>query len=218
MDGALKGKVDSVIVSYFNVKPGGVKELNDKNTYVYNAKGLLVEDRTSDYDSNDSRQFKTTYSYDDKGNYKEVLDYNLNGEVSGRVLYSFDAVKRVVETTSLKTITGRMQLDKAGNIIEDITYQEYPVPFTTFQYKYNKRGLCVERYQTWVKSTDSQKITYMYNANNNLIKEIVINDGKLLVTKTYSYPKYDRKGNWLIQNTYRDGLLEAVGERKITYK
>ncbi len=216
-----KGKLDSVITEYFNVEKSGndeYLELNDKESLFFNAKGLLIEDWASDYGDAEEGAFKDIYVYDSAGNYSQELRYSSKGKLTGNVSYSFDPVRRLVETKTVNTIRGRMLLDKAGNILEDITYNEYPIAFSTTRFKYNYKGLCTESYQTWTNSTDMQKITYFYNADNDLIKEVVINDGKLLVTKTYSYEKFDKMHNWLIQKMYSNGRLSNVSERKIAYR
>jgi hypothetical protein len=218
-DGRLNGKVDSVVSTYFNIKIGGVKELNDRCTDLYNDKGLLIEERLSDFDSTETRSFKTTYSYDEKDNYKQGLDYSLSGKLKGRDFYTFDPLKRLVEIRNIRYLTTTLLLDKAGNVLENINYQlQYPTPFSTTLYKYNSKGLCIESFQTWTGSTDSHQILYTYNADNSLTKEIVHNDGSLLASYTYSYPKLDKKHNWLIQNKYRDGHLINVAERIIAYR
>jgi hypothetical protein len=216
-DGRLKGKIDSVVITYFNIKTGGVKELNDRCTDLYNVKGLLTEERISDYDE-DAGPLREVYNYDDNGNYSQSLHYNSKSNLTGKVFYTFDSLKRIVETKSVRTITGTLQLDKTGNVIEDITYHEYPTVSTIFRYKYNRRGLCIESHQTWAKSSGAQQILYTYNADNNLIKEVIYNNGPLLSSYTYSYPKFDEKHNWLIQNKYRDGHLINVAERVVAYR
>lgn len=172
MDGPLRGKIDSVVVSYYNVKAGGVKELNDRNTYVYNAKGLLIEDRMSDYDEDEtSGQMKTFYSYDDNGNYSQMLDYNSKGILSRKEMYKFDPIKHLVEIKSVRGITTtKLLLDERGNILEDTDYQLDTI-FSITRYKYNSVGRCIESFKTWAGSPDTQKILYAYKADGNLIKE-----------------------------------------------
>ena len=216
-DGRMRGKIDSVVITYFNIKTGGVKEFNDKDTYLYNARGLLMELRVA-VDSAESRGFRTIYSYDEKGNYSQVVDCNFNGTLSKKETYTFDLVKRLVEIKNVRNIKTTLLLDKYGNILENTNYQlDYPTPFSITRYKYDLKGLCTESFESWTGSSDTQQILFAYDTDDNLIKETVYNNGPLLSINTYSYTKFDEKHNWLVRNTYLNGKLFEVAERRITY-
>jgi hypothetical protein len=213
-----KGKPDSVVTTYFNVKIGGVKELNVREIYLYNVEGCLIEDRVTDLDSTQSGVFRTVYSYDDRGNYKQTVSFNPKGNLRGQALYSFDPLKRLVEIRRNNIIRVKLLLDTSGNILEAINYHDTDTPFTIFRYKYNRKGLCIESFQSWSKSSDIQKIMYTYNADDDLINEVVYNNSALLSSYTYSYAKYDKNHNWVIRNTYQNGQLTNIEERNIAYK
>lgn len=154
-EGRLKGKVDSVVFTNFNVVKNDareVREFNDKCTYVYNSKGFLIEERASDDEGTAPETFRTVYNYDHKGYYSQTLDYGPKGVLKEKNIYTFDPAKRMVQISAGPAKT-KILLDKAGNIIENINYHNYPVPFSTFRYTYDRKGLCIESVQSWSKST-----------------------------------------------------------------
>lgn len=64
---------------------------------------------------------------------------------------------------------------------------------------------------------------YKYDKNNNLIKEetlkddLAINEDETKETiTTYSY-KYDKKGNWIEKNEYKNGKIQKIIKRYIQY-
>ncbi|MES2456617.1 MAG: hypothetical protein V4594_13785 [Bacteroidota bacterium] len=220
-EGRLKGKVDSVVFNNFNFiksDTGEVREFNDKCTYVYNAKGFLIEELSSDEEGTDQEIFKTVYIYDAKGDHSQVLDYGQKGILQKKEIYTFDPAKRLVKMSAAGTVTTKIQLDKSGNITENIIYHKYPLPFSTFRYRYNREGLCIESIQSWSKSAGLQKISYEYDTYGNLIQETIDNNSKLSCTYTYRYSQYDKMGNWLIQHTYKNGTPDGVTERSIHYQ
>jgi hypothetical protein len=221
-EGRIKGKVDSVVFANYNIvksDTGEAREFNDKCTYLYNLRGLLVEARNSDNEGTYPAQFRTVYTYDDKGHLSQVLDYSRKGVLRGKGIYTFDPAKRLLEVRSGGgNVTSRIQLDKVSNVVESTDYRDYPTPFTTMNYKYDRNGLCIESVQIWAKSADLQKIVYEYDANHDLVKETVYNNLKLLATYAYTYSKYDNQKNWLMQHTYRNGKIDGVTERTIVYR
>lgn len=111
-----------------------------------------------------------------------------------------------------------IRLDKTGNVIETTYFHEYPTPFSTYRYKYDRNGLCIESIQSWSKSAKILKTVYEYDANHTLIKETIHNNLKLLYIYTYVYSNYDKMQNWLTQHTYVNGKLDGVTERAIVYR
>lgn len=220
-EGRLKGKVESVVFANYNIVINGkkeVKEFNDRVTYLYDSKGLLQEEHLSYEEGIDSKQFRSVYTYDVEGNLNSLINYNQQNIITENETYTFDPIKRLVVVNNEDTIKTRMQLDKAGNIMETTIYHGNPTPFSTLRYKYNAKGLCSEVLQSWSKSGDIHKTVYVYDANGNLLKETEYKNTRILSLFTYTYSEYDQFKNWLLQKTYSRGRLNGISERFISYK
>ena len=220
-EGRLKGKVESVVfANYYIMKDGNVevKEFNDRVAYYYDLKGLLKEERSSDEENVDSKQYRSVYNYNAEGHLSSVIEYDQENAIADTETYTFDPTKRLVHLTLAKTSTTKMQLDDVGNVIEMFVYHHNPEPFSTTRYKYNAKGLCSESVQSWSKSKDLHKTIYEYDANDNLIKETAYKNASVIATYTYTYSKYDQFKNWLVQKTYKSGRLDGVSERNIYYQ
>jgi uncharacterized protein RhaS with RHS repeats len=220
-EGQLKGKIASVVFANYNILINGkkeTKEFNDRVAYLYDSKGLLQEEHLSDEEGIDSKQFRSVYTYNVEGNLSSLINYNQENIITERETYTFDPIKRLVVVNNEDTVKTKMQLDKAGNIMETTIYHGYPTPFSTFRYKYNAKGLCSEVLQSWSKSGDLHKTVYVYDANGNLIKETAYKNARVLSVYTYTYSKFDQFKNWLVQKTYSRGRLDGISERVISYE
>ena len=220
-EGRLKGKIASVVFANYNIVINGkkeVKEFNDRVEYLYDSKGLLQEEHLSDEEGIDSKQFRSVYTYNVEGNLSSLINYNQKNIITEKETYTFDPIKRLVVVNNEDTVKTKMQLDKAGNIMETTIYHGNPTPFSTFRYKYNTKGLCSEVLQSWSKSGDLHKTVYLYDANGNLIKETAYKNARVLSVYTYTYSKFDQFKNWLVQKTYSRGRLDGTSERVISYE
>jgi hypothetical protein len=221
LEGRVKGKISSVLIVNYNIvktDTAQLKEFNDKCTYLYNLKGLLIEEQISDHEGTNPGPFRTVYSYDTNGNRNQSLNYTRNGELRGKAIYKLDPSKRMVEVRVAHTVTNRTLLNKAGIVIETTDYHYDSTPFSTLRFRYDQNGLCIESIQSWAKSADLVKIVYEYDVNHNLNKMTTFNNSKSSSTYTYTYSKYDKMENWLTQYSYRDGILDGVTERTIIYQ
>ena len=220
-EGRLKGSVNSVSFANYNIARNDttdLKELNDKCTYLYDIKGLLIEEQVSDLDEINPGPFRTVYSYDANGYRIQALDYSRERILREKAIYKYDPSKRLVEESVGQKVTNRTLLNETGNVIETTYYRNDAIPFSTLHFKYDRNGYCIESIQSWTKSTKLQKIVYEYDANHNLVKETTFNNSKLLSIYTYTYTDYDKMENWLIQYSYRNGMLDGVTERSISYQ
>ena len=220
-EGRINGKVDSVVFKSYNITRNGnakVREFNDRWSYLYDLKGNLVEEQSSDEEDMSSGCFREVYSYSADGRLASVVNYSKTNELRGEEKYTFDPSKLEVQVKEAQTVTAVMQLDETGNVIKTTYYHNPNKPFSTWLYKYNAKGLCIESVQSWTNSPAVQKIIYEYDTNQNLIKETTYNNSKLSATSTYAYSKFDQHSNWLVQRSYRYGRLDSETERSVYYQ
>ena len=221
-EGRIKGKVDSVVFKNYNISRNGnaevIREFNDWCRYIYDLKGGLAEGHFSDEEEMSSGYFREVHSYSADGYLNSVVNYSKTNELDGEETYTFDPSKREVQVKEAKIVTTVMQLDGTGKVIKTTNYHDSSKLFSTLDYKYDAKGLCIESVQTWSKSPAVQKIIYEYDTNQNLIKETTYNNSKLSATYTYAYSKFDQYRNWLMQRSYRNGKLESETERSVSYQ
>lgn len=91
-----------------------------EETYIYNEKNQLNESKAIDKVDNSVNIYK--YSYDDKGNVEELLQYNEKNKLVYRRLYEYNAQNKVVkiveEDAGNKNATF-YEYDNHGNIIKE---------------------------------------------------------------------------------------------------
>lgn len=85
------------------------------------------------------------------------------------------------------------------------------------EYFYDNKGRLVEH-----KNYHDRKLNFRllreFDKDNNVIKESVYYScGEPDIT-TYSYPEYDKKGNWTTRYKWNDGEVEYITKREITYR
>lgn len=219
-DISIKGKADSVVVACFYFqKPdtAASKTLLHKQTYTYNAKGQLVQAQLAEYD-NGAKPLKTVYVYNDKGYLIQVAGYPDKVLEFIKDNYTYNVAKRLVQIKSPEHLGSEMQLDGVGNVISHIDFDEYGGQALTRKFTYNRKNLCVKIQYIWPVAINNQTAVFEYDGNNNLIRKVFYKGGDVLTEYIYSYPKVDKTGNWIVQNTYMGGHLMTVTERTITYK
>jgi len=219
-EGSVTGKVDSVVFKNYNIIRNGnaeVREFNDWCRYIYDSKGVLAQGHFSDEEEMSSGYFREVHSYSADGYLTSVVNFNKTNELEGEETYTFDPSMREVQVNEAKIVTTVMKLDGTGNVIKTTNYHDSNKPFSTLDYKYDAKGLCIESVQSWANSAAVQKIIYEYDTNQNLIKETTYNNSKLSAIYTYTYIKFDQFQNWLIQRSYRNGILYSETERTVSY-
>ena len=175
-------------------------KIDSKQTYIYNDKGNIIEQK--EYDSDGNLKLQTTYNYDDNGN--KIEENTFGGYQTQKTTYKYDDKRREVEsliTLSFQGINGSAELritkeyDQKGNIIEEKNYNNHNKLSSKGIYTYDERGNKIkEIFINLDSKKPEEKNIYIYDKNNNKI-EVQKYISENLSEKTTI--KYDEKGNIL---------------------
>ncbi|HEY9533748.1 MAG TPA: hypothetical protein VIQ77_04400 [Mucilaginibacter sp.] len=241
-DAQTKDKVDSIVETKYLIDIDTTDRSRiDRFVYIFNAKGQIV--KSTEHSMNDYFTLITSYSYDDKDYIKEkrvdendkkvdtfspvsitIFTYTTNHQ-------SVKADRR--QTSNIKPdfltdFTVKIDLDKSGKRLKDSSFYFGTSQITRrHNYRYNTKGNLVELDDAEGSlGIIPSKTFFTYDDNGNIIKEErmayrgTYNNIKTLIKtyiRTYTYPKFDNKHNWLVKKDYNKGKLEGVTERHIYY-
>jgi hypothetical protein len=188
----------------------------------------------------DSRSSKSVFSYDNKGNIMEIMHYDIlykpsykdtyvysDSTLSGNMKCHFYKDRRYYSGLEPKSI--EFKLNDSGNMIEAKSYRDTAGKDLRLIQNaiYNTKGYLVEvntlPYYYDLRPDPPIKRLYSYDDKGDLLKQIIqtyhaVNHTVFYtITYIYTYPKFDKHHNWLVQNTYVNNKLEEVVERRITY-
>jgi hypothetical protein len=160
-------------------------------SFLYNSKGQLIEERNIHYNQNDSTVDTQKYSYNSKGN----LDSNFKGKIKykyddkGRVI---ERVEKTAKPSDLKTI---YSYDSLGQLI---SVEEYL--YNSMQQKrifiYNEKGQIIKETSSYYYSQKSipnaeYENTFVYNEKGLAIteyqKQTITSPGDKSDNRTYTY-------------------------------
>jgi hypothetical protein len=196
--------------------------LDMKKTYKYAENGNKIEENW--YKLDGSLDKKKTYKYAENGNRTEENSYEADGSLS----YKYgDAPKTY-------------KYDEKGNKIETNIYRSDGSFRHKDKYKYDEKGYKIERYysnsdgRVVLVSTskydkkgnkiecngcgwEAEDETYKYDEKGNIIEyKGIFDNGFLLFKKSYEY-EFDKRGNWIKQIEFLDGIPTYILERQYEY-
>ena len=212
--------------------------------YTYDAKGRLISCVHTDRDGEFSN--RKIYSYDVSGlliviEYKDsfastITKYEYNTKQQLTWIKFFDAYNILYSSEGYL-------YDTAGNNIRINNYEEdakEPWSYTIFAY--DKKNKLVEKREYERPDTEQPIAVYKYDAEGLLTVESRYHEGALDTRMSVFYDKYgnvtmnkvyfakddetnftkfiytyDKKGNWLTKEEFRDGKHNYKSERSITY-
>ena len=158
-------------------------KLTGKTTWVYNEKGLLLENTT--FDLNDLPTIKCIWKYDDKDNMIEVAQYNSEGVLTSKCSYE-------------------IKYDKHGNKIgyTSNNYYSNDIPNSKSIFKCNEQGDVIEanHFDENGNLAETRVFTPKYDELGNLINPWEEDDEKL--KSETEECKYDSHDNWISKTTY----------------
>jgi hypothetical protein len=228
----LHGKVRSCItVSYNMVKQGyGLgKQVTSFDSAVFNKKGQLIKAFRSNTvrGADINKRVSTVYKYDSKGNLAVQWFYNINGEAEAKLVYNYSTTKKQVKLKiyylkekESSRVTDTYNINTRGQVLKRYHYNESFVPDVKYQYgttvyKYNAKGLRTEELSYGLNDTVTAKRYFKYNSYNDQAEfaYVWLKDERDNNTMIFTYPKYDKNGNWLVRNRIINGKLHSVDER-----
>ncbi|MBV9210920.1 MAG: RHS repeat protein [Acidobacteria bacterium] len=194
------------------------KEILHKDTYVYDAAGRVIEQRTehSPYSYLPDRKVLV---YDDKGNVVEEDGYDLQNKLLGKRTYVYDEQGNLIEEESVKLDDSKQvygnsltkyKYDGNGNRIERATYQRdgsalRPYDFRLGYYReiylYDAKGRRIATSYIGLDEKLYRTDVTTYDDRGNELESATYNaDGTVHERKSYVY-EFDRQGNYIKQTT-----------------
>ncbi len=207
------------------------KTLEEKTTYSYNTKGLLIEEirvRPKSEGFGGSPYKKTIYKYNANGKCTHETSYNKSGYETNALMYEYNNNGlTVIEKEKYDGAFVKMYektTDSRGNVIESILYdfngkQEKRMVET---YDSSNNRLTYEAYDK--NNMFFERITETYNAKNDPIDYTLFipkeryNRTKDSKSVTKYWYKYDSKGNWIEKASYEEGEDYPTNHVKRTIK
>lgn len=181
-------------------------EVMSTSVYGHNLKNNLTEtifSRPSKYVGN--------YSvYNNRNVRDSMLFYDVSGKLSGSAIYSYDA---------------------SGNLTEERRYKPNSEPDSKTVYNYDSKHQKLQetRYNSMGKQSWT---TFKYDDKGNVIIQVdsnvmhtggtvgiisVHNVGPNIITRTYSYSRFDKTDNWLDRQEMINGVPYRFTKREIEY-
>ncbi|MCC8425118.1 hypothetical protein [Mucilaginibacter sp. UR6-11] len=240
-----KENIDTIITTKyrFNKDDTVTKIFENKTIDALNKKGQVTESDCY-FTSQNSNHTSATFSYDDKGNLTDVKYYIRAPMLWYESIYSYSPATRSVSVNNAINKDNKLaryaenpqakllvfKLDNSGKIIEERNYRDAvgKVLEITRNFTYNSKGYLIEMnalpYDCNQRPGMPVRFLYSYNNTGNLLKEVStqyhpINHSIIRAsTRIYTYAKFDKHHNWLVQNIYIDGKLTGMVEKRIVYR
>jgi hypothetical protein len=184
--------------------------------------GFIIENILHSADS--SVLSKTTFKYNDLGNFFEANTFNDDGVLSGKIINKFDSYANIIEQSVYKSdgslfLKYLCKYDNKGTIIEMNEFNSNGNLETKSTYNYNQSGNLIEEIKE-IKDNNEVKIcryTYKYDLNGNIAEERIIFDDspQIKVVPTIRLYKYDIRGN-KIEVSHIDFKTSDIIHKKIS--
>ncbi len=234
----LIGPVKTVLVEFSKIKKVGGKWIpEDLRTpwllTTYNRKGYRMQEDQLYLDR--LLDFKSIFTYDSLGQLSKGTEYDHKEKVTFQWTYKHHVSENRIEEnrsfpngTSFSTIN--YLYDPMGNLIEEKHKLEQTQNYFRWVYQYDAGGRKTEEsyylsrpeaQEGKMKSLLNFRVVFLYDSQDNLIKETRFNAaGQAISNKHFQYT-YDKTGNWISQ-TAEEAVVtsgEAVLEpTEITYR
>lgn len=215
----LNGKVKSVVeVQYFAIEKfgeiveGSIDRLGSNRSMVFNEQGNLMKtcrmNTCSDYKLEDNGNLNIldfdqdskftgqwVYIHDSRGNVIEHNQYDKNYNLIAKTKYLNN---------------------EHGDVIKESSYKADGSPDGITEYKYDNKGNQSE--ETWINTKGQmiQKTEYKYDDDRNLIEAKSSIPSNLFLLFQYKYV-FDNNNNWIKEIFINEGKPENVIKREIKY-
>jgi YD repeat-containing protein len=154
-------------------------------------------------------------TFDEQGNRTESINYQANGQITEKLVYTYDALGRNTGyeehyNPESKTYTGprrhTFNLDENGRVVEFILYEANGTIGDRFTYKYDAKGNKLEEvFYSWTGARIG-RLVYTYDGAGHRITETSYNrdDDASAWNNTTSYDAEGRMTEWV---QYQNGVL-----------
>ncbi|HEV2903575.1 MAG TPA: hypothetical protein VGW32_00930, partial [Pyrinomonadaceae bacterium] len=153
-------------------------------------------------------------SFDERGNLIEAINFDPNGSISDRMVFTYDALGRNTGYDEYYRPANQAvakprkyidTLDHNGRVVERITYEADGTAGSRFTYKYDDKGNKLEEsFYSWTGAHLSQT-TYTYDPAGNMLIQTARNLNNATSSKTVN--SYDAKGRVIQWEQYEGNVL-----------
>lgn len=220
----IKGNVIIINEHTYSAKKVKKKIEEDKllNSFInlYDSKGFKTEDIKLNSEGKLDKRY--AYFYNENNSRKATHIYTIGSYLEYKIVYLYDEAGNLIQDVSYdnnnnKLKTFKYSYDGAGYLIEDISFDKDENLQKKFNYTNNNLGQKIKTQIYNSKGELERTITFEYDKNSNLIEEKNFsNDGNLLFTNSFIY-EYDKTGNWIKKFHLRNGEADKITIRNITY-
>jgi hypothetical protein len=171
-------------------------EHEKKFTYTYDENDRLIEKNHFYYEMEEvDLHLKTTFKYDDAANVIEKVEYNISEDRYQKFLCKYDENNKLIK-----------EICYNSEVLDCKNYYEYSKNYKKLKFKsYNKND-----------SLQNMSFEH-YDDKGNLIEILSYDsDKKISGIEEYKYI-YDKKGNWIRIEAYKDKTPYSINEREILY-
>lgn len=200
------------------LKDSGHRQENDHYTDIPQPHVGLVKDPAKSvrlYDGLWRLTENDAYFTNGKPITKDVYFYDASG-ISGQI-EAYDCIENRL------TIKSKLTLDESNRLIRSearsVVNVDSPL---VISYVYNKENRLIK--EEW-HNTGSPVTTiyqYKYDKHGDMIERWIGYSRSMVITNTavvsFTYPSYDSRHNWTVQNSYSKGKLSGILERRIVYR
>jgi hypothetical protein len=210
----LEGKLVRREINKYDENNNMVEQTTFERDYELHADSLIKSDIHFVYkDSTDAKLVQSIATRKDKPWYIKITILNSKGNVTrDRIFYSWDTDKKGASQT------GIYKYDARENMVEKDCFDADSTLDFKFVNKYNDKGNKTEEAAYKRKDTLVFREVKTYDSIGNMTGYTFYkHDGSINSDWHCEYKKFDAKGNWIEQVSYKNGKPETITERTIEY-
>lgn len=229
-DCALKGNVDSCITigTEISYKNGVAKrQIYLRLTEYYNTHGQIIKTirkMVNHAGTNTMSTFTITCRYNKDGSF-EMKSYNARGLYKKDIFKYTDGKNKgnlmhydMQDNTQTAFI--KVKLNGMGDIVEQDYYKDSVYSGESYKknnYYYNSKRYLTKDSSSFSNTSRTDSHYFTYDKHGNLIQILQSRYPRPFI-QLYLYPKFDKLHNWLERDSFTDGKLDYIFERRIVYR
>lgn len=184
--------------------------------YARDKKGHLIS--KSSIRASNRQKYVVAYINNQFGKCVKEINYDHEGGILGTKEIVYNSEKQKIETMSSRAngefdSHHNFKYDANGNMVEETSFTKNGGTKYIWKYEYDEANRKIKAFDGYNGKIDNYGLFY-YDATGNTIKEVFT--GTREYTMEYAY-KYDANKNWIEMKITRNGSLEQLITRNITY-
>lgn len=184
--------------------------------YKRDKKGALISKTT--VRSSSRQRFVVAYINNQNGKCVKEIEYDHKGGILGTTEFIYNEDMQKVETLMTRAQSEfnkhyKFKYDTDGNLIEEISIDTNGNVNYIWKHEYDDLNRKVKSSEGYNGSFENYA-SFHYDEVGNIVKEVF--SGTRAYAMEYQY-QYDNHQNWLQKKVIRNGIVEHIVKRKITY-